>query len=98
MKRHQTREAAKQPKAASGAKDRSRSKIRVPGLFGMRHWVEPEHKEQFISGLEALKKKEGLSSNDVLFHVTYAIQDHIIWRIQTKRGGDDAQRQTRRDA
>ena len=33
-------------------------KTRVPGLFGMRHWVDPQHKEAFIRELEAIKVKK----------------------------------------
>ena len=32
-------------------------KTRVPGLFGMRHWIDPRHKEKFIRKLEAIKKQ-----------------------------------------
>ena len=35
-------------------------KTRVPGLFGMRHWVDPQHKEAFIRELEAIKTKQGM--------------------------------------
>ena len=33
-------------------------KTRVPGLFRIRHWVDPQHKEAFIRELEAIKLKQ----------------------------------------
>ena len=96
MRQAAPREAARQPKAASGASSQRRKlqppaatsaaaraahassqrrnlkrnlygvrrvanpkwKTRVPGLFGMRHWLAPLHKEAFIRELEAIKAKE----------------------------------------
>ena len=39
-------------------------KTRVPGLFGMRHWVDPQHKEAFIRELEAIKTKKKTISKE----------------------------------
>ena len=35
-----------------------RVKTRVPGLFGIRHWVNSEHKEAFIRELNVIKAKK----------------------------------------
>ena len=61
-------------------------KTRVPGLFGMRHWVDPQHKEAFIRELEAINKKEEFSRSEVLFHGTYENRAQTFTTVQTRSG------------